>query len=205
MDKLHLIFTSTAGDFEDDFQTDRLLSSVKDEVMVKLKLDQRKATEYIVTLDGNPLDESKKLSELKLTDGAVLVIERKEVTRNLMDEATVKAKIAAEIDRVLCSKLPVAFGWTIDINELDAFVTMSPRGKSEQDYLLKVNFDDFPRQAPSFIFVDVQTRSPCLEAWPLGVKHGGQPDGICVAGTRECHSHYHKNEAHTLGMLPSGL
>ena len=81
MDKLHLIFTSTAGDFEDDFQADRLLSSVKDEVMVKLKLDQHKANEYLVTLDGNPLDESKKLSELKLTDGAVLVIERKEVTK----------------------------------------------------------------------------------------------------------------------------
>ena len=81
MDKLHLIFTSNAGDFEDDFQTDRLLSDVKDEVMTKLKLDQSKADEYIVTFEGNPLDESKKLSEFKLTDGALLVIERREVTK----------------------------------------------------------------------------------------------------------------------------
>ena len=81
MDKLHLIFSSNAGDFEDDFQTDRLLSDIKGEVMVKLKLDLSKADEYLVTFEGNPLDESKKLSELKLTDGAVLVIERKEVTK----------------------------------------------------------------------------------------------------------------------------
>ena len=81
MDKLHLIFTSNAGDFEDDFQTDRLLSDVKGEVMVKLKFDLSKADEYLVTFEGNPLDDSKKLSELKLTNGAVLVIERKEVTK----------------------------------------------------------------------------------------------------------------------------
>ena len=72
---------STQRDFEDSFQTDRLLSDVKDEVLTKLKLDQSKADEYIVTFDRNPLDESKKLSEFKLTDGAVLVIERREVTK----------------------------------------------------------------------------------------------------------------------------
>ncbi|MDE0334463.1 MAG: hypothetical protein OXI64_05845 [Defluviicoccus sp.] len=81
MEKVDLIFTSNAGDFEDVFQTDLLLSTVKAEVMVKLKLDQSKSDEYWVTFQGNPLDESKKLSELKLTDGALLVIERKEVTK----------------------------------------------------------------------------------------------------------------------------
>ena len=81
MDKVDLIFTSNAGDFEDTFETDRLLSSVKAEVMVKLKLDQSKSDEYLVTFDGNPLDESKKLSEFKLSDGTVLVIERTEVTK----------------------------------------------------------------------------------------------------------------------------
>ena len=81
MDKVDLIFTSNAGDFEDVFQTDLLLSTVKAEVMVKLKLDQSKSDEYLVTFQGNPLDESKKLIELKLTDGALLVIERKEVTK----------------------------------------------------------------------------------------------------------------------------
>ena len=81
MDKVDLIFTSNAGDIEDTFETDRVVSSVKAEVMIKLKLDQSKLDEYLVTFDGNPLDESKKLSELKLTDGTVLVIERKEVTK----------------------------------------------------------------------------------------------------------------------------
>ena len=112
-----------------------------------------------------------------------------------MDEATVKAKMASEIDCVRRSRLADAFGWTIDVSGLDAFVSMSPRLQRERVYLLKANFDDFPRQPPSFVFVDAETRSLSSEAWPRKVKHGQQPDGICVAGTRECHAHYHKNEA----------
>ncbi|MDE0334462.1 MAG: hypothetical protein OXI64_05840 [Defluviicoccus sp.] len=112
-----------------------------------------------------------------------------------MDEATVKAKMAAALECVQRSRLAEAFGWAIDVSGLDAFVSMSPRKHRERAYLLKVNFDDFPRQPPSFVFVDAETRSISSEAWPPKVKHGQQPDGICVAGTRECHAHYHKNEA----------
>ena len=112
-----------------------------------------------------------------------------------MDEATVRAKMTEEIDRVRRSSLAVAFGWTLDVDGLDAFVVMSPRRQRDRIFLLKMNFDDFPRQAPSCIFVDVETRSPSAEAWPPKVKHEQQPDGICIAGTRECHAHYHENDS----------
>ena len=81
MDKLHLIFTTNAGDLEDDFPANQPLHAVKRQVMAKLKLDPSKADEFLVTLNGNPLDESKKLGELGLSDGAMLVIERKEVIK----------------------------------------------------------------------------------------------------------------------------
>ena len=112
-----------------------------------------------------------------------------------MDEETVKAKMVAELDRLQQSRLATVFGWRICVDGLNAFLTMSPRMRREPKYLLKVNFEDFPRQAPSCVFVDPKTRLPGPDAWPRKVKHGQQPDGICVAGTRECHAHYHKNEA----------
>ena len=112
-----------------------------------------------------------------------------------MDQATSSAKMAVEIDRVRSSHLMAVFGWNIAVDELDAFVKMATRKRPEKEFLLRINFEDFPRQAPSYVFVDPKTRAPKADAWPPGVKHGATPDGICIAGTRECHSHYHRNDA----------
>ena len=112
-----------------------------------------------------------------------------------MDKETVRTKMVAELDLARSSRLADAFGWTFEVDQLDVFVKMSPRRKRDQACMLKVNFDDFPRQAPSYVFVDLETRTTTVQAWPPGIKHGSQPDGICVAGTRECHAHYHKNDA----------
>ena len=79
--KIHLIFSTTAGDLEDDFPTNQPLDAVKKRVMAKLGLDVSQEDDFIVTLDGNALDESKKLEELGIEDGAVLMIERKEVVK----------------------------------------------------------------------------------------------------------------------------
>lgn len=80
-DKLHLIFSTTAGDLEDDFSANQPLHSAKRVVMGRLKLDPAKADEFVVTLGGNILDESKSLGALGLMDGSVLIIERRDVTK----------------------------------------------------------------------------------------------------------------------------
>jgi hypothetical protein len=80
-DKLHLIFSTTAGDLEDDFPANQPLHATKRAVMGRLKLDPAKADEFVVTLGGNILDESKVLGALGLTSGSVLVIERRDVTK----------------------------------------------------------------------------------------------------------------------------
>lgn len=79
--KIHLVFSTTAGDFEDDFPLNQPLHAVKTRVMAKLGLDVSQQDDFIVTFEGNPLDESKKLGELGLEDGAILFIERKEVVK----------------------------------------------------------------------------------------------------------------------------
>ncbi len=76
-----LTFSSTAGDFTGEFPVDLILGDVKKRVMEQFGLDPSKADQVIVTLDGRVLDETKTLEELNLPDGAVLVIERKEVTK----------------------------------------------------------------------------------------------------------------------------
>lgn len=79
--KVHVTFSTTAGDLEDDFPSNQPLHAIKREVMGKLHLDPSKADEYVVTLNGNVLDESKGLGDLNVPENAVLILERKEVVK----------------------------------------------------------------------------------------------------------------------------
>jgi hypothetical protein len=79
--RIHLTFSTTAGDLEDDFPANQSLHAVKHMVMGRLRLDPGQADQYVVTLNGTPLDEGKTLADLGLTDGAEMVIERRDVTK----------------------------------------------------------------------------------------------------------------------------
>jgi len=79
--RIDLTFSTTAGDLVDTFPLDQPLAALKREVMGRLRLDLSKADEFVVTLDGNPLDETKTLRQLGVAERAVLVIERREVVK----------------------------------------------------------------------------------------------------------------------------
>lgn len=81
MEKVRLVFSTTAGDLEDDFPVNQPLNALKREVMGRLQLDPSQANEFIVTFEGNLLDESKTLAELGLQDNTVLLIERREAVK----------------------------------------------------------------------------------------------------------------------------
>jgi hypothetical protein len=81
MNKITLTFATTAGDFQDEFPANQPLHAVKKTVMAKLKLDASQADQFAVTLDGNPLDESKTLAELGLTNNLILTLERHDVVK----------------------------------------------------------------------------------------------------------------------------
>ena len=81
MNKVHLVFSTTAGDLEDDFPVNQPLHALKREVMGRLQLDPSQAEQFIITLEGNPLDETKTLAELGIQDNSVLLIERREVVK----------------------------------------------------------------------------------------------------------------------------
>lgn len=81
MHRIHVTFSTTAGDLEDDFAVNQPLHALKREVMGRLKLDPSQADQFLVTLDGNTLDESKTLAELNVPENAVLVLERREAVK----------------------------------------------------------------------------------------------------------------------------
>lgn len=113
-----------------------------------------------------------------------------------MDEETTRAKMLEQLDYAQRSAMWKANGWQIVVAGLTAYVSLLHRRQPEYSYLLRVHFDDFPRRAPSYHFVDKITRDECPDAWPPNVKHvsTGKPIGICTLGTRECHEHYHLNQ-----------
>ena len=111
-----------------------------------------------------------------------------------MDLETTQALVAEEVERVRASGLSRAFDWEIDVSDLAVYVRMRPRKSKGKSFLMRALFDDFPRHAPSCVFVSVETRNIEENAWPPGVRHGGSPAGICTPGTREFHDHYHAND-----------
>ena len=112
-----------------------------------------------------------------------------------MDAVTVKELMTEQLDRVRKSALHAVFGWEIEEKDLCAYITLRPRHCRDKVFLLRMLFDDFPRRAPSYVFVDAKTREMKDEAWPPGVRHTAAPPGICTLGTRECHENYHLNDA----------
>jgi hypothetical protein len=79
--RIEVTFSTTAGDLTELFALNQPLHALKREVMARLKLDASQADHFVVTLAGNPLDESKSLGALGVAEKAVLVIERREVVK----------------------------------------------------------------------------------------------------------------------------
>lgn len=111
-----------------------------------------------------------------------------------MDRETTLQLMGEQLEVVRSSELSRVCRWVIELDDLYAFFSMRPRLAPDHLFLLRVWFDEFPRRAPSYVFVDRESRRLSESAWPPGVRHSADPEGICTIGTRECHEHYHKND-----------
>ena len=83
-----LTFATEAGHVEESFPVNEHLHAVKHAVMKRLELDLAKVDEFVVTLNGNTLDQGETLEQLKLADGTVLTLERREVMVRLIIATT---------------------------------------------------------------------------------------------------------------------
>lgn len=113
-----------------------------------------------------------------------------------MDAKTVRSKMMEQVEQAQNSAMKEVYGWEFEIEEITVYTTMRHRRKKEYIFLMKTTFEDFPRRAPSYIFVDSTTKEMTEQAWPPGVKTGKNNEiGICALGTRECHEIWHPNES----------
>ena len=113
---------------------------------------------------------------------------------NEMDVETTQAKMLEQVGQAQRSAMACELGWAIEVVDVLLYVTLRPRKHRDATYLLRLAFDDFPRRAPSYVFVDLGTNEITDAAWPPNVRHGAQPPGICTPGTREFHDNYHAND-----------
>ena len=113
-----------------------------------------------------------------------------------MDTETVRLKMQGQVDDALRSAMVGAYKWEFEIDDLIVYVTFRPRRRPERVFLLRVMFGEFPRRAPSYVFVDRSTNLVTDQAWPPDVKHGDDAlPGICTPGTREFHEKWHRTDA----------
>ena len=99
----------------------------------------------------------------------------------------------AQLDQARTSAMAGVLGWGFEIDELTVYVTLTRKIEPDHTYLLCACFDEFPRRAPSYRFVDPDTKGDGPDAWPPGVMHS--PYKICTPGTREFHEELHKDDA----------
>lgn len=110
-----------------------------------------------------------------------------------MDVETARAKMQAQVAQAMRSGMAVAYGWEFEIENLTVYVAMKHRRRTCNPYVLRVAFDDFPRRAPSYAFVDPTTKQMSDGASPPSVMHS--PGRICTPGTREFHEELHQADA----------
>jgi len=83
-----LVFAAETGRVEESFPVAEHLHTVKHTIMKRLELDPTKADEFVITLNGNTLDQGETLEQLRLADGTVLTIERRELMVRLIFATT---------------------------------------------------------------------------------------------------------------------
>lgn len=112
-----------------------------------------------------------------------------------MDVQTIQAKMTDYVAPARACALAQVCGWTFEVDAAQVYVELKHRRKPESVYLLRISFEDFPRRAPSYLFVDRESKNLTPAAWPPNVKHEEAFPGICTPGTREFHERYHLNDA----------
>ena len=114
-----------------------------------------------------------------------------------MDVEISKALLKEQVEGVVGLQATVAYHrWELVVDGLTVYVGMYPRTAPDKKYLARFTFDDFPQRAPSFAFVNPETKGEGKEFWP---RHGEfsnavsrQPPQLCIAGVREFHEILHK-------------
>jgi hypothetical protein len=79
--KLTLTVSSANGDWEHDFSPNKPIHAVKTTAMAHLHMDPSQADQFVLTYNGQILNEGQTLEEAGIPDGSVLMLEKKDITK----------------------------------------------------------------------------------------------------------------------------
>lgn len=99
-----------------------------------------------------------------------------------MDDELSKTKMEQQVEQLRDITLVARNGWEVEVDGMDVFIELPVNGT---EYTLKVNFDNYPQQPPSYQFEG---------EWPNQARGISQDKGICIDGTRECYTDYNHDE-----------
>ena len=107
-----------------------------------------------------------------------------------MDQALARRKLLRALQCLFgCTSAFEEYDWHLQPVQL--FVSMYLRDKPDAAFLLRIAFDGFPDKAPSYLFVNPQTKKVELGSWPTGAAFKKKWPGICLKGTREFYDQGH--------------
>lgn len=100
-----------------------------------------------------------------------------------MDEELSKKKMQEQTEQLLGSPLIERHGWSVETEELTLTVTM-PSPKTDEEFTLVVDFDNFPQEPPSYQFDGDWPDSPDIQ----------EDKGVCIPGTREFYTAFNHGD-----------
>jgi len=92
-------------------------------------------------------------------------------------------------------------GWVTNIEGFDVFVTMHPKKHPEKTFLARVRCTEYPKKAPSFQFVDPNTKQEGAQYWPnagpfqAAISRSQSQPQLCIPGIREFHEGCHASDS----------
>jgi len=99
-----------------------------------------------------------------------------------MDDEFSEMKMTQQVEALRDTSLVARNGWVVEVDRMNVFIDLPVNGT---EYRLKVNFDNYPQQAPSYQFEG---------EWPSQARGIRSNKGICIDGTRECYTNYNHDE-----------
>lgn len=118
-----------------------------------------------------------------------------------MEVALLKKHLDEQIDQLLSmSGITEHYDWTIEV-ETTVYITMHPKKYPDKKFTAKLKCDRYPMRAPSFQFIDNNTKNEGAQSWPQGspfqaaVSRNQALPQLCIAGIREFHEGCHAGDA----------
>jgi hypothetical protein len=109
-----------------------------------------------------------------------------------MDPILVRKKLLKTLQALFSNEAAFEeYGWELLPPEI--YIRMHPQGKPDQKYVVRITFDGFPDEAPSYVFVNPQTKALDGQGCPSMSAYKQDWPGFCLNGTKEFYNRGHSD------------